>query len=124
MSNDSRRVSQLGVSTSLSTTDRLVVLTNPASSAQTQTITVNNFITKTVNNFTIANTSQRGVVQVDGTTINAAANGALSVIGISPNTVAITSTSNGNPGQIFYDSGYIYVCTATNTWRRASLGTW
>jgi len=32
-----------------------------------------------------------------------------------------TSTSPGTPGQISWDSGYIYVCTATNTWKRVAL---
>ena len=29
----------------------------------------------------------------------------------------------GVPGQICWDDGYIYVCTATNTWKRATLNT-
>jgi hypothetical protein len=78
MSNDSKRVSQLGVTTSVANNDRLVVLTNPASSAQTQTVSVNNFIRSTVNTFPVANTSQLGVVKVDGTSIAAAANGVIS----------------------------------------------
>jgi hypothetical protein len=28
------------------------------------------------------------------------------------------------PGQWAYDSGYIYVCTATNTWKRSALAAW
>lgn len=44
MANDSKRTSELNIATSLSANDRLVVLTNPASAAQTQTITVNNFV--------------------------------------------------------------------------------
>jgi hypothetical protein len=35
-----------------------------------------------------------------------------------------TATSAGSPGQIAYDSNYVYVCVAANTWKRASLGTW
>lgn len=34
-----------------------------------------------------------------------------------------TSTSTGTAGQMAYDSGFIYVCTATNTWVRAALTT-
>jgi hypothetical protein len=30
----------------------------------------------------------------------------------------------GNAGTIVWDAGYIYVCTATNTWKRAELLTW
>ena len=31
------------------------------------------------------------------------------------------STAIGSTGQIQVDSNYIYVCTATNTWKRAAL---
>jgi len=34
------------------------------------------------------------------------------------------SNSTGTTGTITFDSNYIYVCTATNTWKRASLSTW
>lgn len=34
------------------------------------------------------------------------------------------STSTGTKGQIAFDSNYVYVCVATNTWKRASLSTW
>jgi len=32
-----------------------------------------------------------------------------------------TSSGTGILGEIAYDSSYIYVCTATNTWKRAAL---
>jgi len=35
-----------------------------------------------------------------------------------------TSSSTGNAGDIAWDSSYVYVCVATNTWKRASLTTW
>lgn len=35
-----------------------------------------------------------------------------------------TSTSTGTKGTVVWDSGFIYVCVATNTWRRASLNSW
>lgn len=35
-----------------------------------------------------------------------------------------TSGASGNQGDIAWDSGYIYVCVATNTWERAALSTW
>jgi hypothetical protein len=31
------------------------------------------------------------------------------------------STSTGTQGQVCWDSNYIYVCTATNTWKRSPL---
>ena len=35
-----------------------------------------------------------------------------------------TASSAGSEGDIRFDSGYVYVCIATNTWKRAALTTW
>lgn len=35
-----------------------------------------------------------------------------------------TTTSNGTKGTIAYNSSFLYICTATNTWRRVALSTW
>jgi hypothetical protein len=35
-----------------------------------------------------------------------------------------SATATGNVGEICWDSNYVYVCTATNTWKRAALSTW
>lgn len=40
------------------------------------------------------------------------------------NTVPANSSSFGLAGTIARDSNYIYVCVATNTWKRAALSTW
>ena len=40
------------------------------------------------------------------------------------NSVPATASSNGIAGTIRFDSGYIYVCVANNTWKRATLSTW
>lgn len=34
-----------------------------------------------------------------------------------------TATAAGTAGAIAYDSGFIYVCTATNTWKRVAIAT-
>ena len=34
------------------------------------------------------------------------------------------STSTGSIGQVSWTSSYVYVCVATNTWKRASLNSW
>lgn len=39
------------------------------------------------------------------------------------NTVPALATSTGKAGQIAFDSNYIYVCIATDTWKRAALTT-
>ena len=35
-----------------------------------------------------------------------------------------TAGAAGNQGEIAWDADYIYVCVATNTWKRAALSTW
>ena len=35
-----------------------------------------------------------------------------------------SATATGATGEICWDASYIYVCTATNTWKRAALSTW
>ena len=35
-----------------------------------------------------------------------------------------SASDTGNQGEICWDSNYLYVCTATNTWRRMAHATW
>lgn len=35
-----------------------------------------------------------------------------------------SATAAGTTGDICWDASYIYVCTATNTWKRTALSTW
>jgi hypothetical protein len=35
-----------------------------------------------------------------------------------------SATATGNAGDICWDANYVYVCTATNTWKRSALSTW
>jgi hypothetical protein len=35
-----------------------------------------------------------------------------------------TATSTGEVGQIAVDADYVYVCTATDTWKRVAIATW
>ena len=53
---------------------------------------------------------------------NLTVSGNLTILGIlqSPLTTK-TSTSPGTAGQVCYDANYIYICTATNTWKRVAL---
>lgn len=58
-------------------------------------------------------------------------NGNTSTLGMTVNNIILTSSttpatasSTGTAGQIAWNSGYIYVCVATNTWKRAALSTW
>ena len=35
-----------------------------------------------------------------------------------------SATAAGNAGDICWDANYLYICTATNTWRRIAHATW
>ena len=35
-----------------------------------------------------------------------------------------SASATGTAGDIRYDSNYVYICVATNTWKRAALATW
>lgn len=35
-----------------------------------------------------------------------------------------SASATGTTGQIAWDTNYVYVCVATNTWKRAALATW
>lgn len=35
-----------------------------------------------------------------------------------------TAAAVGVAGTITWDASYVYVCTATNTWKRAAISTW
>lgn len=39
-------------------------------------------------------------------------------------TVPATATSTGSEGQISWDSNFVYVCVATDSWKRAALSSW
>lgn len=39
------------------------------------------------------------------------------------NTAPATSSSTGTLGEIRIDANHIYICTATNTWRRVAIAT-
>jgi hypothetical protein len=39
-------------------------------------------------------------------------------------TAPASATATGTAGDIRYDASYIYICTATDTWKRAAIATW
>ena len=46
---------------------------------------------------------------------------AASGLRVSNPTVPASNTDTGTQGDISWDSNYLYVCTATDTWKRVSL---
>jgi hypothetical protein len=41
-----------------------------------------------------------------------------------PTLAPASASATGSEGQIAWDASYIYVCTATNTWKRVAIATW
>jgi hypothetical protein len=65
--------------------------------------------------------SAAGVIKVtDGSTGDGTISGQLRAVGTAP----AATGSTGTAGDIRYDADYIYICTATNTWKRAAIATW
>lgn len=45
-------------------------------------------------------------------------------LAITPSAPPASASATGTAGQIQWDSSFLYVCVATNTWKRAALSTW
>jgi hypothetical protein len=39
-------------------------------------------------------------------------------------TVPASASDTGTAGQVAYDADYLYVCVATDTWKRVAISTW
>jgi hypothetical protein len=62
-------------------------------------------------------------------TVTGAAQAAITSLGTLTSLKVATSTpasasATGTAGTIAWDTGYIYVCTATDTWERVAIATW
>lgn len=69
--------------------------------------------------------SEDGVILWDATGGNVAVSRGGAWRSVSSRTTApATASSTGTAGDWAYDSGYIYICTATNTWKRVAVATW
>jgi hypothetical protein len=60
----------------------------------------------------------------DGSVWQSLFNSAGDTIRVGTSKTPASATDTGNTGEICWDSSYIYVCVATNTWVRAALSTW
>ena len=62
-----------------------------------------------------------------GNVANLVTSGFLAVFGnvfVANTYVPALANSTGLSGQVVWDSDYIYICVATNTWKRANVSTW
>ncbi len=83
MSGESKKVSELGIANTLSTTDRVVVLTSPNSTANVKTITTANF----------ANSVAAKIISNSAPTSNTS-NGIMGQIAYDSNTVYVCVANN------------------------------
>ena len=91
-----KKITELAATAAPVPNDVLVIVTDVANTAVTKKVTVETlFLAIPAGKITLANTT------------NAPA----------------TSSSNGTIGEIRMSNTHIYVCTATNTWKRAALET-
>jgi hypothetical protein len=67
--------------------------------------------------------ADRLILSAGGDILNSSGNSVICNIPCPTSSVPVTVTSTGTAGQLAYDSSHVYVCVATNTWRRASLST-
>jgi hypothetical protein len=113
MTGQTVKTSNLGITTTLSANDRVVVLTNPASSAQTQTIAANNFVSSVANLIPYANASSAGVFKV-GAGLSMSVGGVLSApVSLATNTSV--GVIKGDSNTVIISNGTISVATSTDS---------
>lgn len=140
MANDAKKVSELVVTTTLSANDRVVILSNPASAANTKTITVANFANNlTANNATylggVVSTSYvntAGAYTISGVhthSANVIINASLSVNtsirfndNTTQNTAFTVSTASFNPNFCTNTGNVLSISTGTQTGNYTKIG--
>lgn len=86
-----------------------------------------NAITSGTSNVSIYTANANVQVSVAGTSniaVFSTSGAAVTALAITNSGTPATSTSAGTAGQIQWDSDYVYVCIAPNTWKRANINTW
>lgn len=114
-----KKVTQLTSLTTPSGEDLLLVVDNPTGTPTSKSISIQTLMENIPGNTVItgllsaANTTVNGVLTVTGDTVR-----------ISTTKTPATAGDTGSAGQIAWDADYIYICTATNTWKRVAISTW
>lgn len=84
-------------------------------------------VTNGTSNITIANTNSNAAVSINGTSnVAVFANTGFytTALNIITSNTPANSSAAGIAGQIAWDANYVYVCIATNTWKRSQINTW
>ena len=105
-------------------TDDILAIVDVTGTDTTKKITVANLMKSDLTgNATTATTATTAA------TVTTAAQPAITSLGTLTTLKVATSTpasasATGTAGTIAWDTGYIYVCTATDTWERVAIATW
>lgn len=80
-------------------------------------------VNSVVNTYQVSATNLLANTSVPHVTVGNNALSTANLIIRSTSYIPTTNSSNGVTGQVAWDSNSVYVCIATNTWRKAALAT-
>jgi hypothetical protein len=80
--------------------------------------------TAVLGNDSIVTTALKGNVGIGTTSPSAKLDVNSDTVRVRTARTPASATAGGNAGDICWDADYIYVCTATNTWKRTAISTW
>jgi hypothetical protein len=108
-------------------TDDILAIVDVTGTDTTKKITVANLFKSDLVGDVTGNVT--GNVSGTAATVTTAAQPAITSLGTLTSLKVATSTpasasATGTAGTIAWDTGYIYVCTATDTWERVAIATW
>ena len=63
-------------------------------------------------------------IAITGPTGPTGPNGATGATGPGFTGAPASAAATGTAGKMAYDSGYLYLCVAANTWKRVAVATW
>jgi len=78
----------------------------------------------TANTVMLRDASGRAQVATPSAAGDIATKGYVDGLNVAWAAVPATATAAGTAGQRAYDANYIYICVATNTWKRVAIATW
>ena len=78
------------------------------------------YVDASTNKVGVGKLPTQGILDIDGAAYATSFTGQLIATGTAP----VSASATGTAGEIRYDANYIYICTATDTWKRAAIATW
>ena len=116
--------------TSLTTTAN--VTANGVSAGNVRTTTLDATTLNSTNISATANVTADGATvgnifiagSADVNTVNSVSLNTTGNVVFATSYVPVTAVDGGTAGQIAYDADYVYICVATDSWKRANLAAW